>query len=274
MKYCSYKLTPIKQLNRFSSELVQREGVLINCNGLYYDYHPWKEFGDDSVEEFLTKLQKNGLSDQIKAVLDLDRKRASISHNDFLNHSFNEVGKCSKLKFTNRSDLITFLSKLKQGSYLRVDFNNSLSSHETYSLWLSLSVQEQALIEFFEDPCPESEGWSALREAGIKIACDRNLGISQNFDFRILKPNVDMIIHEDKKVIYSSYMGHDLGRYHSYLALMENGDLSLYHGIDTPGIYQEQRTLFHHLGENRLKIDKDTVRKLYEELEELEWIDL
>ena len=39
-------------------------------------------------------------------------------------------------------------------------------------------------------------------------------------------------------------MGHDLGRFHAYLACLRYADLTQFHGIDTPGIYQQQIDIF------------------------------
>jgi len=68
-------------------------------------------------------------------------------------------------------------------------------------------------------------------------------------------------------------MGHDLGRYHCYLSLMEYGNLDLFHGIDTPGMYKNQKSLFIKEG-NKLVPNKKEIEQMYKELEEMTWIDL
>ncbi len=274
MKYYRYQIKPIQKLNRYTSELGAREGILFNYNGCFLDYHPWTEFGDLGLDEFLAKIKNEGITKHMRDLFSLDREKKSIVPQPFLNHTFNKVSKCCKLKYSSRNELISFMAKLETGSKLRVDFNNSLSFEQSKDLWNSFTQSQRDLIEFFEDPCPESQDWGQLRKLGMRIACDRNKGISGEFDFRILKPNVDNFLGLENNLIFSSYMGHDLGRYHCYLALMRYGRLDLFHGIDTPDIFENQKNLFTDLGNNLLSLNNTAVRELYSELEELEWTSL
>jgi hypothetical protein len=66
-------------------------------------------------------------------------------------------------------------------------------------------------------------------------------------------------------------MGSDLGRVLAYKYLMLMGDLELYHGIITPGLYEEQRNdLF--LNDNSL--NEMVEEEIYQTLNELDWDEL
>jgi len=126
MKYCLYHLEPITRLNRFSRGEVRR-GVLLNHEGAYFDYHPWTQFGDKSVEDFLASLKKDGRNSQVSNLMALDKRRSEIKHESFFNHSFNKIGECSKIKYTDEKSLVFFLDEALKDSKVRVDFNNVLN---------------------------------------------------------------------------------------------------------------------------------------------------
>ena len=65
-------------------------------------------------------------------------------------------------------------------------------------------------------------------------------------------------------------MGHDLGRFQAYLELMKLGDLDLYHGIDTPDIYENQLELFESDGVKTYLIES-VLDNLLDQLSSYEW---
>lgn len=270
IEFSKYILEPIAELNRFSTELKTREGVILKQDSNYFDYHPWEQFGDLCVDEFLKSIKVDPENHLVNKGFSLWNKRKHISHKPFLNHILNKHGDVSKIKFKNDDHLINFLDLAKTDSMVRVDFNNLYSFEEVETLWTKLNTSQKRKIEYFEDPCPKGEKWLALESLGITIASDRNKkdGVGHSID--IFKPNVDLALSKDRVQVFSSYMGHDLGRYLCYLELMECGDLNIVHGIDTPHIYENQLELFSSQ-ENMLVINQECIKTLEANLETMSW---
>src|SRR5690606_36849305 len=90
-----------------------------------------------------------------------------------------------------------------------------------------------------------------------------------SYDIVIHKPNARFHSEKEKKHIYSSYMGGALGNFHAYAELVTEGDLSLFHGIQTFRTYEEDRELF--TGTALLTPHQDNIRKLYGDLMNRDW---
>lgn len=269
MKYSRYHLTPLKDLNAFSKKGSIRSGVLVEFEGSYFDYHPWSEFGDESVDDFLNSLKQEGPSPLIKKFYALWMRKDKIHSHPFYNHTLNSFGKTVKLKYTTKEELDLYLSR-ESCQKLRIDFNNLLSFNAIKELWNSLSIIDRNKVDYFEDPFPKDEKWKELSELGIPLACDRNLKDGKNYLFDIYKPNVDLLPSQDKCQIFSSYMGHDLGRYLCFLELMDRGDLDLVHGIDTPSLFEEQLDLFSRQ-DDLVTINSESLNALLSELKTRTW---
>lgn len=269
MKFSRYKLLPLKDLNRHSNKSMSREGVLIEYQGSYFDYHPWEEFGDITIDAFLKSLKQNGAGPVMQKFHSLWTRRDKIELKPFLNHSLNLIAQNIKLKYSTKEVLLSFIENDICKS-IRIDFNNLSSLDSIKKLWLALTPTQQKKIQYLEDPFPKNESWLELIEMGIPLACDRNIKDNQNYHFEIYKPNVDILSINLKPQVFSSYMGHDLGRYLCYLELMDRGDLTLVHGIDTPNLFEKQRSLFIRQNEH-LILNVKSVDELMIELRELNW---
>lgn len=268
--FSKYSLTPKVDLNRFNQKGALRNGVILNVDGNYFDYHPWIEFGDLDVSSFLSNLKRYGINEVAKKSLDLWSRRSEISHKSFCNHAFSKKGDVVKIKYQNFEHLLDFLRRIESVGKIRIDFNNQCSFSEVLDIWKSIPTDKKNSIDYFEDPCPKSEKWGTLEEFGITIASDRNSkdGIGHSID--IYKPNVDMPNNSTRRQIFSSYMGHDLGRYMCYLELMEKGDLNEVHGLDTPNIYEEQLELFTQ-HKDGLIVKTQAIASLERRLAALDW---
>lgn len=276
--FCIYHLQPLKTLNRFSSSI--RRGVFLRIGKKFFlDYHPWKEFGDISVEEMLKCIKESRkLPGFLEQLLALEQDRFNTIDLPFLNHSLDlaeekQILGEDRVKLKYLGDLEELRSCLlkNRSRTLRVDFNNALSETEFIGFWESLPLEVQNAIEFFEDPVPlVGDNWKKFINLGIPLACDRNFFNELHFDFKIFKPNIERYQPLEKPIIFSSYMGHDLGRYQCYLSLMNRADLKLFHGVDTPCLYSEQIDLFARDG-NFLKLNKRSRDVMYKKLKGLEW---
>ena len=176
-----------------------------------------------------------------------------------------------KIKYLGKLDkLVEYINNIPADLILRIDFNNALSFDEVISFWDQVEFKDR--IEYLEDPVLLSNKTDArLRAIGVPMACDRNIFNDQNYMFQVLKPNRDFIPDKSRhKIIFSSYMGHEIGIYHSFLHLLTYGDLTLYHGIDTPGIYEEYNGLFNN-HKDSLIIDEKKIENLYEDLKNKKW---
>ncbi len=275
--YFKYSLTPRIQLNRFGKSDV-RSGVLLRIDRDYFlDYHPWSEFGDIGIHELLELLKKSHeLPPYLATVLVLEKNRESILTKPFFNHDLTETpgrhySGCIKIKYLNDLNLLKTTINNTESNSIRIDFNNALTPASFLRFYSELSDKLRQRIEYFEDPFPmDTKGLDTTLFANIPLACDRNKFNSDLCKYNIFKPNADCNPLDGITQVFSSYMGHDLGRYHAYLSLMKYGDLKLHHGIDTPNIYHEQLNFFNNK-DGQLMINTDLVNKIYSELHELEW---
>lgn len=276
LSYCDYELTPVKDLNSFSN-MKKRNGLLLrdDRSGSFADYCPWEEFGDLSIstlKEIIQNEKEHSTFDHVKTLLLLDSKRGEVIHSPFKNHTLgilqNEIYGVFKIKCGTDIEYEAHrLNSLVQKHFLtfRLDFNNLLSE-EKFSIFIKLLDKNIVKrIEYIEDPFPYSESWGRY---DVNLATDRNP--AQEHFVSIYKPLADVCLPRGKKIIFSSYMGHDLGIYHSYLMLLKYGDLSLTHGINTPGLFEKQREIFT-TEEGVCTVNPRSINQMYTELEGLEW---
>lgn len=270
IEYSYYSLTPVKQLNNFSNTEL-KQGVYIRIdNQFYLDYFPWSFFGDLGSEDFLNTLKQSGLPHWAHDLLSLEKDKEHIEHKPFLNHGAGE--KVQKVKVVMTLDeLIEQIKNTTSSVKLRLDFNNKYTLEEILNFWSKLKNQDKAKIDYLEDPCPNmNDEWAKLQEKNIPLANDRNPKESTSYDFEVFKPNCESFKKQKRPQIFSSYMGADLGRYHCYLSYCQNADETLFHGIHTPGIYNEQRELF--IKKKAMYIpDQSVIHALYDDLKNRKW---
>jgi hypothetical protein len=262
LKYYVYTLSLLKPLNRFQN-LGTRKGVIVKSGERYADYHPWTEFGDLSIDAFLDQISNKNTPKWFERQLNNSIRPFELK--SFKNHG--PESEVRKLKILNAKDLdsIEFSSQK-----LRLDPNGGLKKYELSNWWNSLSSKQRKMVEYIEDPCDAKEqAWMELSELGIPLAGDRIKDLSHLCQFLIFKPNIeDMPVFP--KIIFSSYMGHDLGRILSYYDLIDRGDLSLVHGIDTPELFDEQTKLFESQDLVRIP-QKENFAQVFRDLERLNW---
>lgn len=269
IKYCVQKLEFKFAANRYNKKIA--ETLLLKIDQKYFlNYHPWGEFGDISVTDFLENIRKtSSLPFFMRDNLKQEVERNQIEHKPFLNHKFGSSNyklPIKKIKFLGSIDAL--LAEIKTSNEkLRIDFNLGLSCEEFLAFWSSLDKELKEKIDFFEDPCEIRNQVKNLK--GIPIASDRFSYPCEIEKIKIFKPSIETK-PEGNNFIVSSYMGHDLGIYHTYLKLMRSGDLSKFHGVVTPPVYLGSKKLFKFDG-LKFTIDLKKISEVYKELNSIEW---
>lgn len=272
--YSSYKLTPLKKANNLSS-LEAKEGTFIkgvlNSSVLFADYFPHPPLGDLSVEEFLAgfKFQDKEYDKKVFDLLLNDKKFQTQKSKAFKNHELfsglrEPKSSVVKYKIMGHGDR-GFLSLLQKNITLRLDANGLFNRSEFIDFFKSIPTEFLPLIEYVEDPLHETD-WSNFL---VKKA--RDFIPSQDFDFYIYKPNAEFKPKTNAPVIYSSYLGADLGRWHAYCELIHSGDLSLVHGIHTPDFYLEQEDFFDGSFDTSFQANENKVKKMYQKVSDSNW---
>lgn len=294
LSYFPYSLTPKRRANRFEQK--QRKGFILRYeqNGFigHSDYFAWEELGDRSVDEVLKDLNSNTNSIEVKRLIDqaILFSKINVKHLldfEFMNHVLyaNEKleNKTIKLKvgINPPSEIRTIKELIQNNNILRIDANCAFELHEMKAFLNQLSSFEKSKIEYIEDPVLYStDEWKELKSYGVSLALDNvrdwSLIDNQAFDYLVFKPNVNDFNNQlnfSKKVIFSSYMGHDVGRIYCLEMLRQFGDVALIHGIDTPNIYEEQLSLFN-INHDKISLNEGVFQNLMEELTRIKWIQI
>lgn len=291
ISFYKYELNPLKKANRFNKKI--RSGLLlryeINNKIGYSDYFPWEELGDTSLDVVINDLLNsnktkllNLLIKQAKNFSEIDFYKLSnfkFKNHVLVNDNQNCENKFVKIKVgTSLCDEIANIKRLiKLKNTLRIDANGLFDYGQMVEFWANFSDEEKKQIEYVEDPTPfDQSTWNRLKNKNISLAIDRVPNwdqVDQNtIDFVVFKPNI--LDRDNLKlncpIIYSSYMGHDVGRIFALFDLFKNGDPNLYHGIDTPNLYKEQLDLFE-IKENLYSLNLDNTFFLLKSLEDLPW---
>lgn len=272
--YSTYQLTPLKRANRLSS-LDPKTGVYIRAkvDGVhaYADYFPHLPLGDRSVDQFLSEFSLQGT--------EYDQKILTILLNDpayqkqvvvpFRNHqlwSGSEplIGNIIKYKLLDQQDY-SFLSALERGLRVRLDANGMFNRTNFLSFLANMPEKYLPLIDYVEDPILDSD-WSSLRAPTARDFLNGEI-----YDYYIYKPNCEFRPEVDAKLIYSAYLGSELGSWHTYCELVNSGDLTTVHGIVGEGFYQEERGLFKGDYRQKMRPDQNVVKNIYQELELRNW---
>lgn len=274
IEYSLYQLTPLKRANRLSS-MEPKTGVhlktTINGRAHFADYFPHLPLGDRGHQQFLDEF-KNLAQEYDQKVLHLlkrDRDYQNQKSINFKNHqlwtgSEEITAPIVKYKMMGLTDSM-FLTALNMGARLRLD-GNALFVRETFQDFLkSIPEKFHSFIDYVEDPLKNPD-WSnlALPSAQDFIQCN-------TFDFYIYKPNCEFRPQTLKPVIYSAYLGSDLGSWHTYCEMIEAADLNLTHGIIGRGFYQEEKPYM--LGNYREGFypDLKAVNDIYHSLHQKSW---
>lgn len=272
--YSLYTLTPLKRANRLSS-LDKKHGVLLKGvlgnSTTFADYFPHLPLGDRTCDQFLQEFKFQNV-EYDKKVFDLllrDLKFQDLKPKKFFNHQLwtgteSVESKILKYKILNAQDR-TFMKCLENGQRLRLDANALFTASEYGEFVKDIPEKYHGQIDYIEDPTAEHD-WSKL-----KLASARDFIQGSPFDYYIYKPNCEFKPKTEAKIIYSTYLGSDLGRWHAYSEMSEEADLNQTHGIVTTGFYQEENHFFRGSFNHGFEIDAPVVKRIYSDLSDVGW---
>jgi hypothetical protein len=272
--YSPYILTPLKRANRLSG-LDPKPGIflkgVLGNNVTFADYFPHLPLGDRSCDQFLDefKFQKEEYDQKVFDLLLRDHHFQNLRPKKFYNHqlwsgSEELLAPVIKYKMLGAQDR-NFLKCLERGLRLRLD-SNALFNRADFERFLKdIPERYLSLIDYIEDPLLQ-EDWSSLN-----VPTARDFIEGNPFDYYIYKPNCEFIPKTDAKIIYSSYLGSDLGRWHTYCELVEKGDLTLTQGIISQGFFEEERYFMKGSFTEGFLPQNEIVRRVYQDVAGSNW---
>jgi hypothetical protein len=233
----------------------------------FADYFPHEALGDIPVELFLEKFkyQDNEYEQKIFHLLLNEERLRSQKLKPFQNHQLWDGKKefnseVIKYKLKDPEDF-RFIQALEGKRRVRLDANGLFNKSSFDTFQNKIPKDLLPFIDYLEDPMPELD-W---KDSTIPLAQDFIKG--DPHQYLIHKPNARFLPETEKKVIFSSYMGSDLGVWHAYCELLEKGDLKEVHGIITQGLYNEEKFRFL----SGFSPDTRSIQTLYEELSAAKW---
>lgn len=253
----------------------QKQGVYLKARlddrVTFADYFPHASFGDKGIDQFLAdfKYQKEEYDQKVFHFLQYEHNYHFIPQKSFHNHQLwtgteDLEAKVVKYKLHRTND-DTFLDPLKRGLRVRLDAN-CLFNRDGLKNFISLIPPEYlSQIDYVEDPLVE-KNWDKI---GIKSARDLIKGTPH--DVHIHRPNCKFFPENETNVIFSSYLGGDLGRWHTYCELLEKGNLNEIHGIISKGFFAEEKYFLKGNYETGFAADPVVVKELYQDLHNREW---
>jgi len=257
----------------------------------YAEYYPHTELGDLSVDEFLSTFHLQRTTSQQKTLhflhKDLNYQMAP-SFPIFYNHIFESipriVSSVFKIKLGYPDDLEKINAFHNLSHYvLRLDANGLFTKDSYQSFRLSIHPEVTSHIEYIEDPS-NSTDWS-----WVDLPCAQDFitpALACLAPYYIYKPNrsfFEQVPGHASKVIFSSYQGSDLGRWHVYQELSKFGDLSVPHGIITAQpsstaddlfCYNRETSITYHNNQVLLPqycANEKSVKSLYQKLQVRNW---
>lgn len=272
--YSHYTLTPIKRANRLSS-LEKKQGVLVKGvlgnKVTFADYYPHIPLGDRPVELFLEefKFQKVEYDQKVFDLLLKDHEFQNLKPKKVFAHQLwtgteNIESQTVKYKLLYAEDR-SFMSLLEKGIRVRLD-GNALFTRVEYERFVSEIPQNlHSLIDYLEDPLKEKD-WSNLK---LKSAQDFIEG--SPIDYYIYKPNCEFKPKLDVPLVYSGYLGSSFGFWHTYCDLVQNGDVSVPHGLIARGFYEEEKDFYEGSYLAGFMPKAEVVRSMYQDASNLNW---
>jgi len=272
--YSPYTLTPLKRANRLSS-LDPKPGILLKGvlgdKVTFADYFPHLPLGDRNCEQFLQefKFQNDEYDKKVFDLLLRDYDFQKLSMKKFYNHQLwtgvepleSKVIKYKMLHSQDRS----FMQILEKGLRLRLDSNALFKRDDFVEFLKDITDKYWPQIDYIEDPLSNKD-WKDL-----KVPAARDFILGEPFDYYIYKPNCEFQPKTDSKIIFSSYLGSDFGRWHTYCEVVQNADLSLIHGIISPGFFKEEKRFIMGSYKDGFIAEESAVKRLYQETSSLPW---
>ena len=191
-----YSLRSATPLNSQSSR-TDHEGTLIRLeSGGVGCIHPWPELGDLPLAKQLQMLKSGEESSLIRSALECaktdgkarEQGRSLFEHSIPESHWLAQTGDdpsvvkeagFETVKLKGSPDLLDLKTQiclwLDAEFKIRIDMNESVELREFLGFWKDLDETVTDAIELVEDPVPwKEEHWNELRDAGVKIAVDRD----------------------------------------------------------------------------------------------------
>jgi hypothetical protein len=274
IQYSQYELIPKKRANRLSS-LEPKAGVYLRAQvegiHVFADYFPHAVLGDKPVDFFLQtfKYQDVEYDKKVFHLLRKDHLYRQTPSTPFFNHQLwtgveSLKSPIVKYKILNPDETL-FLEILRKGIRMRFD-GNACFTRETLAAFMEAIPKEHlSLIDYIEDPL-RSTDW-----ANLPLKSARDFITGSPYAYLIHKPNAEFFPKESVPVIFSGYLGSELGFWHSYAELIELGSLKLTHGLIIEDFYEHQRPLFKGDYFRDFVPDMNAVRNMYQELHLREW---
>ncbi len=269
--FSPYSLEPRNRANN-QADLKTKHGIFLRLESDfigYADYFPHVEFGDQSIAEFMSTFPDLS-NDYHQKILQRLNQPLNVSQDArFKNHQLYFPGdpiesNIIKYKLFIHEDT-HFCSLADQGIKLRLDANGIFNRLSFLAFLNGLSPKTLGSIEYIEDPSRDSNWDNNL----VKLAEDFLQGSPT--DFVVYKPTRSLFPESNKRIIFSSYMSSWLGLWQDYLELIAKGDLSLTHGLVTPGLYNNMETIFTGNYHEGFRPDLEKIRTLLGDLELIKW---
>ncbi len=274
IQYSLYNLTPKKRANRLSS-LEPKTGVYLRAKVgeeyVFADYFPYSVFGDKPIDLFLQtfKYQDEVYDRKVFHLLKKDVEYKNTPSTPFRNHQLwtgieSLKSPIIKYKILDQYDTL-FLELLKKGLRIRFD-GNACFTRKTYEAFVKQIPKEYlSLIDYMEDPLKTTD-WS-----GLEFKSARDFVSGGPYDYWIYKANAEFFPKASVPIIFSGYIGSELGFWHAYSELIELGSLKLTHGLIIEDFYENQRQLFIGDYHRTFVPDMNAVKNMYQELYLKEW---
>ena len=272
--YSPYTLTPLKRMNRLSS-MEKKHGVYLKAvlgDNIYFaDYFPHQPLGDRGLDQFLAefKFQKEIYDQKVFDLLMRDLKFQKLKPKKIFNHqlwsgSEEIISNLVKYKILHAQDR-NFMIPLERGIRLRLDGNALFDRKGYFEFIKEIPEKFLPLINYIEDPLL-SKDWQDL-----VIPTARDFIHGEPHDYHIYKPNREFKPETDCICIYSNYLGGDLGRFHSYCELVDNGNLAYIHGVISEGFFEEEQIF--HVGtyKDGFQADMILVHQMYQSVYDCNW---
>ena len=267
--FSRYERTPLQKINRLSAT-TKKNGVLLRSEfGCYADYFPHTELGDLGVDEFLETFlllkrpRDLKILSRLKQQTNLPESVAFKNHELLITKSRKTTLPYIKYKIKDLHDFDFCQLNFEK---VRLDANGLFINPEEVNHYLRLipkNIQEK--IEYIEDPTPSID-WGL-----INVATAKDFIEGSGHEYLIYKPDLDFYKNSAKPVIFSSYLGHELGTWQAYEELVQKGNLDLVHGLVSEGVYKEEKMLFDCIDDSYFKPNVIRVHDLFASLHGLDW---
>jgi len=273
--YKFYDLHPLRTANRLDNK-ASRRGVHLKIDlrrdQSFADFFSHPSLGDIELEEFLEKFkyQEDEMSQKTFHLLQSDarlRFDSLAKLTPFKNHTlWHPQSRTDALVYKYKLQSIDdfgFIKLLENKKTVRLDANGVFQKDEYISFFKNIDPAFYEHIEYIEDPYIGD--WNI--DSPIKLASD--FIVSPDHSVKIYKPNREFLPKSLKPNIFSSYMGSQLGQWHTYCELIHSGDLSLFHGVQIDKFYEDD--IFYQTSPETYAPDKAKVKKFYDELMSSGW---